>query len=124
MIVKVRFQNPANTGRYTSTFDAFKQIVRKEQTQSLFRGIAAPMVRVSLHKIFTSVLMDSEMQAGCAFLNGIIFGTYGLLMRAQLNDSNDKPTLRQIALAGAGSGMFASYVPTMPFLWRSSHLNR
>lgn len=47
---------------------------------------------------------------GCAFLNGIVFGTYSLLMRAQLNNSNDVPTLRQIALAGAGSGMFASYV--------------
>jgi len=51
---------------------------------------------------------------GCAFLNGIVFGTYGLLMRAQLNHSSDIPTLRQIALAGSGSGMFASYVHSIP----------
>jgi solute carrier family 25 carnitine/acylcarnitine transporter 20/29 len=60
---------------------------------------------------------------GCAFLNGIVFGTYGLLMRAQLNHSSDIPTLRQIALAGAGSGMFASYVHSIPFLTSISHLN-
>lgn len=38
-------------------------------------------------------------------------------MRAQLNHSNDIPTLRQIALAGAGSGILASCVLSMPFLW-------
>lgn len=47
MIVKVRFQDPMNAGKYTSTLDAFTRIVREERIQGLFRGIAAPMVRVA-----------------------------------------------------------------------------
>ena len=40
-------------------------------------------------------------------------------MRAQLNHSNDIPTLRQIALAGAGSGIIASYGLSVTLLWPS-----
>ena len=61
MTVKVRFQDPKNAGRYTSTFDAFKQIVRKERTSGLFRGIAAPMVRIRLYGISYCVLRDFGM---------------------------------------------------------------
>lgn len=91
--------------------------------RGLFRGIAAPMVCIILYDIFSCVLMDPGTQAGCALLNGIVFASYGLLMRAQLNHSNDIPNLRQIALAGAGSGILASYVFSMSFHRPPSHLN-
>ena len=48
-------------------------------------------------------------QAGYAFMNGLVFGTYGFLLRAQCAPPA-QPTLVQIALAGAGSGIAAAVV--------------
>lgn len=50
-------------------------------------------------------------KAGTAFLNGIVFASYGFFIRLQQrNDqSSDKdPSLTQIGFAGAGSGIMAS----------------
>ncbi|KAI0765591.1 mitochondrial carrier [Trametes elegans] len=92
--VKVRFQNPQIASKYRSTLHAFLTIVREERIRGLYRGIAAPMVR------------------WCSPLNGLVFSTYRSLLRAQLDDENATPTLNQINLAGAGSGVIAALITT------------
>ncbi|KAI8985634.1 mitochondrial carrier [Trametes punicea] len=91
--VKVRFQNPQIASKYRSTLHAFFTIVREERIRGLYRGIAAPL-------------------AGAPPLNGLVFSTYRYLMRAQLDDENATPTLTQINLAGAGSGIISSLITT------------
>ncbi|KAI0323667.1 mitochondrial carrier [Cubamyces sp. BRFM 1775] len=91
--VKVRFQNPQIASKYRSTLHAFFKIIREERIRGLYRGIAAPL-------------------AGAPPLNGLVFSTYRSLMRAQLNDENATPTLTQIHLAGAGSGVISSLITT------------
>ena len=44
--VKVRFQNPHIASKYRSTVHAFFTIVREERIRGLYRGIAAPLVRL------------------------------------------------------------------------------
>ncbi|KIM34097.1 hypothetical protein M408DRAFT_325613 [Serendipita vermifera MAFF 305830] len=89
--VKVRFQDPNTASRYTSTANALSTIVKEERVSGLYKGITAPMF-------------------GCAVLNGIVFGTYGFLMRAQLQSHQREPTLLQTFIAGAGSGVVSSLV--------------
>ncbi|KAJ9116183.1 hypothetical protein QFC20_000863 [Naganishia adeliensis] len=98
--IKVRFQSPQYANRYSSTFGALVAIARDEKPRSLFRGVTSPM-------------------AGIAFVNGLIFSSYGFFLRLQTpegdgngsgkNGSNE-PSLWQIGLAGAGSGVMASQV--------------
>jgi len=89
--IKVRFQNPETSRRYSSTFGAFTTIVREERVAGLFKGISSPMM-------------------ACAFINGLVFGSYGSLMRMQLKHEDDLPTLTQITLAGAGTGIITSVI--------------
>ncbi|KAH9913094.1 mitochondrial carrier [Epithele typhae] len=91
--VKVRFQSPHIASKYRSTFHAFFTIVREERIRGLYRGIAAPL-------------------AGAPPLNGIVFSSYRSLLRAQLDDDNATPTLTQINLAGAGTGILSSLITT------------
>ncbi|KAI0676175.1 mitochondrial carrier [Trametes maxima] len=91
--VKVRFQNPQIASKYRSTIHAFFTIVREERIRGLYRGIIPPLV-------------------GAPPLNGLVFSTYRSLMRAQLDDENAIPTLTQINLAGAGSGVISSLITT------------
>ncbi|TDL26589.1 carnitine/acyl carnitine carrier [Rickenella mellea] len=89
--VKVRFQNPQTSSKYKSTFNAVATIIREERVRGLYKGITSPM-------------------AGAAFLNGLVFASYGFLMRLQLKSDAHEPTLSQIALAGAGSGIISSVI--------------
>ncbi|PVF93910.1 mitochondrial carrier [Serendipita vermifera] len=89
--VKVRFQDPNTAARYTSTSDALMTIVKEERVSGLYKGIQAPML-------------------GCAILNGIVFGTYGFLMRAQLTKDQKEPSLLQTFISGAGTGVISSTI--------------
>ncbi|KAH9851995.1 mitochondrial carrier [Lenzites betulinus] len=91
--VKVRFQNPQIASKYRSTVHAFFTIVREERIRGLYRGIAAPL-------------------AGAPPLNGLVFSTYRSLLQAQSGDEHTIPTLTQINLAGAGSGIISSLITT------------
>lgn len=50
------------------------------------------------------------MQATAALLNGLVFASYRSLLKLQLDNPISIPTIAQIALAGAGSGIISSYV--------------
>ncbi|KAI0820247.1 mitochondrial carrier [Trametes gibbosa] len=91
--VKVRFQSPQIASKYRSTLHAFFTIVREERIRGLYRGIAAPL-------------------AGAPPLNGLVFSTYRSLLQAQLGHEHTTPTLTQINLAGAGSGIISSLITT------------
>ncbi|KAG2021027.1 carnitine/acyl carnitine carrier [Coprinopsis cinerea AmutBmut pab1-1] len=91
--VKVRFQSPAIASKYTSTFSALRTIMREEKLIGLYRGITSPMATVAL-------------------MNGLVFASYRFLMKLQLENADDTPTLTQIALAGAGSGIVSSLITT------------
>ncbi|KAL1742899.1 mitochondrial carrier domain-containing protein, partial [Schizophyllum fasciatum] len=91
--VKVRFQTPEYRARYRSTFDALATIVREERVAGLFKGIMSPI-------------------ATAALMNGLVFASYRLFMKVQLEDARAVPTLSQIFLAGAGSGIVSSIVTT------------
>ena len=114
--VKVRFQSPHVASKYRSTIHAFFTIVREERIRGLYRGIAAPLVSV-LHQLTHSTPYLSVhcpiRQAGAPPLNGIVFSSYRSLLRAQLDDDNATPTLTQINLAGAGTGIISSYVSSL-----------
>ncbi|KAG2021029.1 carnitine/acyl carnitine carrier, variant 3 [Coprinopsis cinerea AmutBmut pab1-1] len=45
-------------------------------------------------------------------MNGLVFASYRFLMKLQLENADDTPTLTQIALAGAGSGIVSSLITT------------
>lgn len=44
-------------------------------------------------------------------MNGLVFASYRFFMKLQLDSSESIPTLTQIAIAGAGSGIVSSYAP-------------
>ncbi|KAI9633489.1 mitochondrial carrier domain-containing protein [Dioszegia hungarica] len=91
-VVKVRYQTPEFKGRYTSIRSAFASIIREEGTHGLFKGVMSPM-------------------AGIAFINGVVFTSYSFFMKLQLPaDSGQEPSLGQICLAGAGSGLASSLI--------------
>ncbi|WOO79346.1 Mitochondrial basic amino acids transporter [Vanrija pseudolonga] len=83
-VVKVRYQTPQYNGRYNSILGAFRSIVREEKIPGLFKGVMSPM------------------------LNGVIFSSYSFGMKIQHTPEGQEPTLWQIMLAGAGSGVAAS----------------
>ncbi|TEB31327.1 mitochondrial carrier [Coprinellus micaceus] len=91
--VKVRFQSPAIAGRYSSTWNALSTIIRDERVLGLYRGITSPLATVAL-------------------MNGLVFASYRFLMKMQLESADATPTLAQIALAGAGSGIVSSLITT------------
>ncbi|KAF9068381.1 mitochondrial carrier [Rhodocollybia butyracea] len=91
--VKVRFQNPQFAQRYSSTINAFTTIIREEKFAGLFKGITSPLAAVAL-------------------MNGLVFSSYRFLLKVQLDDGNNIPTMLQIALAGAGCGAITSIVTT------------
>ncbi|KDQ61793.1 hypothetical protein JAAARDRAFT_522497 [Jaapia argillacea MUCL 33604] len=91
--VKVRFQNPETSAKYRTTFGAVGTIIREERFVGLYKGIGSPL-------------------AGCAFLNGLIFASYRFFMKVQLKSEKDVPTLAQVGLAGAGSGIVSSVITT------------
>ena len=120
-VVKVRFQSPQIASKYLSTLHAFLTIVREERIRGLYRGIAAPLVRLLilgdkcyelgfLTPFFTSVVAVIVVhKAGALPLNGLVFSSYRSLLRVQLDDERATPTLTQINLAGAGTGIICSY---------------
>jgi len=91
--VKVRFQNPAVASKYHSTIHAITSIVREERFVGLYKGIMAPLATVAL-------------------MNGLVFSSYRFLLKIQLDNPTSIPTITQIALAGAGSGIVSSIVTT------------
>ncbi|KAF8888066.1 carnitine/acyl carnitine carrier [Infundibulicybe gibba] len=91
--VKVRFQSPEISGRYRSTVHAFTTIVREEKFVGLYKGIMSPL-------------------ATAALLNGLVFASYRFFMQMQLDSLDSIPSIYQIALAGAGSGIVASIIAT------------
>ncbi|KAB5592549.1 Mitochondrial carnitine/acylcarnitine carrier protein CACL [Ceratobasidium theobromae] len=91
--VKVRLQHPETMNRYRNSTTALMKIVKEERVAGLFKGISSPM-------------------AGCAFLNGLVFAGSGFFLRAQLSDPDAVPTLTQITLAGAGTGILGSLIAT------------
>ncbi|KAL0954072.1 hypothetical protein HGRIS_005222 [Hohenbuehelia grisea] len=91
--VKVRFQSPQIAGRYHSTIHALTTIVREERFFGLYKGVTSPL-------------------AACALLNGMVFASYRVFMKMQIDHTNSLPTLTQIALAGAGSGIVSSLITT------------
>eukprot|EP01122_Echinamoeba_exundans_P016683 TRINITY_DN8530_c0_g1_i1.p1 TRINITY_DN8530_c0_g1~~TRINITY_DN8530_c0_g1_i1.p1 ORF type:complete len:299 (+),score=17.88 TRINITY_DN8530_c0_g1_i1:158-1054(+) len=95
--VKVRLQTQGMVRSYTGMVDCFVKIVKQEGTSSLFRGIASPMLSLTI-------------------LNAISFGTYGHIkaaMRTHLND-NKPLTHAHHVLAGAAVGALSTVVST-PF---------
>ncbi|KAK0215080.1 carnitine/acyl carnitine carrier [Armillaria fumosa] len=91
--VKVRFQNPEMTGKYRSTMHALGTIIKEERSIGLYKGITSPL-------------------ATAALMNGLVFASYRFFMKIQLENNSSIPTLTQITLAGAGSGIVSSIVTT------------
>ncbi|KAF9012871.1 mitochondrial carrier [Hymenopellis radicata] len=91
--VKVRFQDPTMRGKYSSTMNALGTIIKEERFIGLYKGITSPL-------------------ATTALMNGLVFASYRFLMKIQLDNGNCIPTLTQIALAGAGSGIISSIITT------------
>lgn len=91
--VKVRFQTPSIAGKYHSTFHAISTIVREEKFVGLYKGILSPL-------------------ATAAPLNGLIFASYRLFLKLQLDDKDTIPTLAQVGFAGAFTGIVCSLVTT------------
>ncbi|KAG8737374.1 hypothetical protein FRC10_008272 [Ceratobasidium sp. 414] len=91
--IKVRLQHPETMNLYRNSITALVKIVQEERVAGLFKGISSPM-------------------AGCAFLNGLVFASTGFFIQAQLSDPSARPTLTQITLAGAGTGIIGSLIAT------------
>jgi hypothetical protein len=50
-------------------------------------------------------VMLCALQVSCAPMNGLVFASYRGLMRLQLPHKDAVPTLTQVFLAGAGTGV-------------------
>jgi len=57
----------------------------------LYKGILSPMISL-------------------APLNGLLFTSYHFLTRCQLEHKDDEPTIAQVVLAGAGTGVIGSFI--------------
>lgn len=123
LIVKVRFQNPEISQKYHSTLQALTTIIREERFIGLYKGISSPLVSFPCHRIPVPNIVSPNTipdyhgqapfilyQATYAFLNGLIFASYRFFIKIQLEKDQAIPTLLQIALAGAGSGIVSSCV--------------
>lgn len=95
--VKVRFQSPSFAGRYSSTVDAFRQIVRAEGAAGLYKGVISPLV-------------------GIAPVNGLVFasfkGTMAVLVPASATSRGVEAPLTTYFVAGCVSGAVASLINT------------
>ncbi|KZT56828.1 mitochondrial carrier [Calocera cornea HHB12733] len=93
--VKVRLQHPETAGKYThGLLRTFRTIIAEERLVGLFKGITSPMITL-------------------APLNGLVFGGYGYFLRLQGQAGTGQvPTLGQVALAGAATGVLASTITT------------
>ena len=83
----------------------FQQLLKKNVYRVYIRALWLPWY------VAHSVLISSQLgllQLGCAILNGIVFGTYGFFMKAQLQNEQHEPSLSQVFIAGAGSGVASS----------------
>jgi hypothetical protein len=63
---------------------------------------------------FFPICVLLRCQATCAFMNGLVFASYRLFAKIQLDNDNAVPTIAQVALAGAGSGIVSSCVIKVP----------
>lgn len=90
--VKVRLQSQphSSTPPYRSTLHCFLSIVRGEGVRGLFKGVSSPLV-------------------GVTAINTLLFGVYGFFLDCQVG-SGASPTLAQIFMAGAGSGLVNSLI--------------
>ena len=109
-LVKVRYQAAAASRSYRSTFHALLTILREERLGGLYRGVFAPIVSPVFGYVHS--LCSILSQLGAAPLNGLVFSSYGLFTKLQLENPQATPTLTQITLAGAGTGVVCSYVAT------------
>ena len=109
--VKVRFQNPAVVRKYHSTIHAITTIIREERFVGLYKGIISPLVNDLVFLYFPSGIDSKFLQTTIALMNGLVFASYKFFMKVQLDNPTSIPTITQIALAGAGSGIVSSYVP-------------
>ncbi|CDZ98022.1 Mitochondrial carrier protein [Phaffia rhodozyma] len=93
--VKVRFQNPAFSGQYTSTFAALRLIAKKEKFRGLYRGVVSPII-------------------GVAPVNGLIFASFKYtmsLIAPPLTEGQTRtPNLTSYLVAGCVSGIVASTI--------------
>jgi hypothetical protein len=99
------------------------------QVKGLFKGVTSPMVRslrgnqvldwyTGRYSICMSFTPLFQVNSDSCQINGVVFTSYAFFMRLQLpprdSEGNDKePSLGQICLAGAGSGMVGSYVSSL-----------
>ena len=116
--MKVRFQNPAVVRKYYSTIHAITTIIREERFVGLYKGIISPLVNDLVFSYFPSGVDSKIFQTTIALTNGLVFASYKFFMKVQLDNPTSIPTITQIALAGAGSGIVASYVPVSAIIFK------
>ncbi|KIY49565.1 mitochondrial carrier [Fistulina hepatica ATCC 64428] len=92
-VVKVRFQTPEFANRYGSIAHAMRTIAIEEGFIGLYKGVGSPLATV-------------------AVMNGLVFSSYNFFLKVQKAGKSASPTLRQVTLAGAGSGVVSSIVTT------------
>lgn len=91
--VKVRLQSQPHSlsaPPYRGTLHCFLSIAREEGIRGLFRGVSSPLV-------------------GVTAINTLLFGVYGFFLDCQVR-AGACPTLTQIFIAGAGSGLVNSLI--------------
>ncbi|KZO92860.1 mitochondrial carrier [Calocera viscosa TUFC12733] len=92
--VKVRLQNRETAGKYPhGMVRTFSTIIAEERLVGLFKGITSPI-------------------ATLAPLNGLVFGGYGYFLRLQAPSPNHAPSLAQVTIAGALTGVIAATITT------------
>ncbi|GAA5877229.1 hypothetical protein JCM1840_003025 [Sporobolomyces johnsonii] len=96
--VKVRLQTQRKATRggdkyYRNAWHAFARVVREEKVGGLYKGVTSPML-------------------GVALINASVFSSYKFAMNLQLSSPSQEPTLGQITVAGAASGVFTSFITT------------
>ncbi|GBC08363.1 hypothetical protein RclHR1_08060011 [Rhizophagus clarus] len=100
-VLKVRLQIASTTNSHTPTSSSMRTLIemkRAEGLSSLFKGVGSPII-------------------GLAFLNSILFASYGGIMRAFEEygfKTSPNPTLSQVYIAGFGAGIacFLASTPT------------
>ncbi len=97
------------TGKYRSTMHALGTIVKEERFIGLYKGITSPLVCRPCH---TNMTLDALIPvSGHRCPNE--WPSVRLIQvfhEDPIREQSSIPTLTQIALAGAGSGIVSSYV--------------
>ncbi|GAA5973159.1 hypothetical protein JCM21900_003680 [Sporobolomyces salmonicolor] len=94
--VRLQTQRQVTDGRekyYRNAWHAFARVVREEKVGGLYKGVTSPML-------------------GVALINASVFSSYKFAMNLQLSSPSEEPTLGQITVAGAASGVFTSFITT------------